>query len=276
MSISSELEPFCILALRQKGRACEALIQQVLSNKKIFVFGELLSLPSVAALRDSEYVKSFKCLELFAYGTYMDYVANPGDFIELTDAMRMKLRQLTIVSLAEHNKIIPYSDLQRHLEIEELRELEDLIIETINAGLVTGKLDQKKGNRHNLDHHLNKCSFSPIPIPPLNASNILAHCNTTLNNCFPNEQTNKQTIVAATHHTHTHNTHTHTTHTRPLPRQEHDGARRAPGQGRRDDLYADGLEERLLRDSGVCGEKLEVRTHTHTHIHTYKFTFTYS
>jgi len=45
-----ELEQFCILAKSQKGRACAALIQQVLGSRKIFVFGELLYVPTVQAV----------------------------------------------------------------------------------------------------------------------------------------------------------------------------------------------------------------------------------
>jgi hypothetical protein len=46
----SELEQFCILAKTLKGRACAALIEKVLNHRKIFVFGELLSEPSVQAV----------------------------------------------------------------------------------------------------------------------------------------------------------------------------------------------------------------------------------
>ena len=38
---------------------------------------------------------------------------------------------------------IPYSTLQEELEIRDLRELEDLIIEAIYAGIIQAKLDQK-------------------------------------------------------------------------------------------------------------------------------------
>ena len=48
--MSTELEQFCILAKNQKGRACAALIQQVISNRKIFVFSELLQVQSVVAV----------------------------------------------------------------------------------------------------------------------------------------------------------------------------------------------------------------------------------
>lgn len=42
---------FLVLAKGAKGAACVALIQQVLSNKKLFVFGELLAMPNVQAVR---------------------------------------------------------------------------------------------------------------------------------------------------------------------------------------------------------------------------------
>lgn len=69
----SDLDQFCILAKSQKSRACAALIQQVLSHRKIYVFGELLKLPSVQSLKDTEFRTSYNSLELFAYGTYRDY-----------------------------------------------------------------------------------------------------------------------------------------------------------------------------------------------------------
>lgn len=45
------LVQFLVLAKGAKGAACVALIQQVLSNKKLFVFGELLAMPNVQAVR---------------------------------------------------------------------------------------------------------------------------------------------------------------------------------------------------------------------------------
>lgn len=44
------LVQFLVLAKGAKGAACVALIQQVLSNKKLFVFGELLAMPNVQAV----------------------------------------------------------------------------------------------------------------------------------------------------------------------------------------------------------------------------------
>jgi hypothetical protein len=62
----------------------------------IFVFGQLC---------DTEFAKSLKTLELFAFGTWQEYVTNSNNFLELNEAQKAKLKQLTIVSLAEKNKV---------------------------------------------------------------------------------------------------------------------------------------------------------------------------
>jgi len=54
-----------------------------------------------------------------------------------------KLKHLTVVSLSEKDKRIPYTALQDELSIGDIRELEDLIIEAIYAEIIRGKLDQK-------------------------------------------------------------------------------------------------------------------------------------
>ena len=97
----------------------------------------------ISQLQGSEYDKTFQTLQLFAYGTYQEYMRGQASYIELTDAMRTKLRQLSIVSIAAESKIIPYATLRRELDMDNVRVLEDLIIETIYAGLLSGKLDQR-------------------------------------------------------------------------------------------------------------------------------------
>jgi COP9 signalosome complex subunit 7 len=54
----------------------------------------------------------------------------------------MKLRHLSIVSLANKSRIIPYKTLCEQLDIKNTRELEDLIIEAFYADIIKGKLDQ--------------------------------------------------------------------------------------------------------------------------------------
>lgn len=48
--------------------------------------------------------------------------------------MQKKLQHLTIVSLAIKSKSIPYAILLNELEIDNVRHLEDIIIEAIYAG----------------------------------------------------------------------------------------------------------------------------------------------
>lgn len=78
--------------------------------------------------------KYLHTLNLFAYGTFKEYLQNRNELIELTAIMTKKLQHLTVISLAIEKKRIPYSELQDHLHISNVRDLEDLIIEGIYAG----------------------------------------------------------------------------------------------------------------------------------------------
>lgn len=144
-SSSPAYEQFCLLAKSQRGRAAVALIQQVLSKEKIYVFGELISMENIQALRDGEFAPYLRLLELFAYGTYSQYTADPSQYPELNKKMVFKLRQLSIVTLAHRSKKVSYEALQAELGLSNVRELEDLVIDTTYAGLLDGRLDQAKG-----------------------------------------------------------------------------------------------------------------------------------
>ncbi|XP_007900585.1 COP9 signalosome complex subunit 7a isoform X2 [Callorhinchus milii] len=140
---SNPLEQFILLSKAAKGPALTALIIQVLEAPGVYVFGELLETPNVQELANGSYAAYFQLLNLFAYGTYPDYLANKGSLPELTLAQRNKLKHLTIVSLAARMKCIPYSILLKDLDMKNLRELEDLIIEAIYTDIIQGKLDQR-------------------------------------------------------------------------------------------------------------------------------------
>ena len=71
-------------------------------------------------------------------------MAQATELPPLTEAMTRKLRLLTIASMATEARLLGYSDLQKTLDIGSVRELEDLIIEGSNRGVVQGKLDQKE------------------------------------------------------------------------------------------------------------------------------------
>ncbi|CAG9858358.1 unnamed protein product [Phyllotreta striolata] len=136
------LEQFVLLAKTTKGAACTELIRQVLDAPGVYVFGELLDMPNILELATTNR-KYFNTLELFAFGTFKDYLANRNELLELTCAQKKKLQHLTIVTLATKSKCIPYSTLLVELDIKNVRDLEDLIIEAIYADIIHGKLDQK-------------------------------------------------------------------------------------------------------------------------------------
>uniref|UniRef100_A0A6M2DS68 Putative cop9 signalosome complex subunit 7a n=1 Tax=Xenopsylla cheopis TaxID=163159 RepID=A0A6M2DS68_XENCH len=143
VAANNPLEQFVLLAKTAKGAACLELIKQVLEAPGVHVFGELLDMPNIKELENGPHEKCFKTLNLFAYGTYKQYLANKSEFLDLTAIMCKKLQHLTIVSLAIKNKCISYNLLLEELHIANVRDLEDLIIEAIYADIIHGKLDQK-------------------------------------------------------------------------------------------------------------------------------------
>lgn len=126
----------------QESSALVELIQQALTNPHVNVFGELLDLPVIQQLQHGPEESWLRLLRVFAYGKYSDY--DESKHPPLTDAMRRKLQYLTIVSLAAQNRKLPYELLLKELRLDNLRMLEDLIIEAIYANLIKGKLDQRQ------------------------------------------------------------------------------------------------------------------------------------
>lgn len=68
-------EQFLLLAKSAKGAALATLIHQVLEAPGVYVFGELLDMPNVRELAESDFASTFRLLTVFAYGTYADYLA---------------------------------------------------------------------------------------------------------------------------------------------------------------------------------------------------------
>jgi COP9 signalosome complex subunit 7 len=87
-------------------------------------------------LESGEFKPIWELLNIFAYGTYKDYSNRKGLLClpELNATQTKKLKYLTIVTLSESEKCIPYKTLLEELSIADIRELEDLIIEAIYAG----------------------------------------------------------------------------------------------------------------------------------------------
>mmetsp|Transcript_6684 Transcript_6684/g.12876 ORF Transcript_6684/g.12876 Transcript_6684/m.12876 type:complete len:264 (+) Transcript_6684:76-867(+) len=125
------------------GSDLQELIKQVLNINNVFSFGELLLVPTVQQLRESEHAIALSTLELFAYGSLRDYTSNPENFFALSDSQVYRLKLLTLVSLAYHHKQLSYTVLHKELDTTSSRELEDVVIEAVFHGLLSAKIDQK-------------------------------------------------------------------------------------------------------------------------------------
>nr|CDI54262.1 related to cop9 signalosome complex subunit 7a [Melanopsichium pennsylvanicum 4] len=161
-SSTSQLEPLLLLArsTKPRGAAAANLVHRAISAPGVYFFGQLFDVPGVAELAASsepELQTAYQLLFLFAYGTYKHYVSLKPSLInsDLSDHQLFKLRQLTLLSLAHQNKSLPYSTLHSSLALSSnnTRELEDLIIDTIYAGLISGKLNRLQ-SRFELDQML--------------------------------------------------------------------------------------------------------------------------
>jgi len=139
------LEQFVLLAKNARGAAAVELVKQALEAPGIYVFGELLDMASIQELEGSPTsAPYFHLLQLFAFGTYKDFLNSEANSLpELSGLMLRKLRMLSVVTLAESDKLIPYSKLQSELGLESVRDVEDLIIEGISCNIMNGKMDQK-------------------------------------------------------------------------------------------------------------------------------------
>jgi COP9 signalosome complex subunit 7 len=143
-----------------------SIIIKVIEAPLVYSFSELFELPVISKLQnDPNYSSYYRLLELFAYQTYQYYigikikvlqiecillynyyffsfVVNKNNYPQLSQVAITKLKQLTIVSLAKKCSKIPYKKLFEHLQIDNIRELEDLIIDSFYADIIKGKLDQ--------------------------------------------------------------------------------------------------------------------------------------
>lgn len=120
---ANPLEQFILLGKIAKGPACLELINQVLETPGIYVFGELLDMSNIKEVsfkvlriylikygrwfqvENSPNKKYWNTLNLFAYGTYSDYLQNKNNYLPLTPSQTKKLQHLTIVTLATKSKV---------------------------------------------------------------------------------------------------------------------------------------------------------------------------
>lgn len=140
---SEAIEYFVKQASNRKGAKLSEVITLATSHSSLFGFSEILSVSNVAELQGSEHSRFLDLLRLFAYGTWSDYKSNAGHLPPLLPDQVRKLKQLSVLTLAEIDKVLPYDKLMQELDVSNVRELEDFLInDCMYAGIVRGKLDQ--------------------------------------------------------------------------------------------------------------------------------------
>jgi len=143
--MSQTVQDYVKLAIGTSGTTLVALIKRALAERGIFVYGELISLDNVIALAkgNEDEKRQYEQLQLFAYGDYPDYKqGGESKYGKLNPAQIKKLKMLTIASYGAKSSVLHYDRLSQALDINNVRELEDLILDTIYEGLLFAKLDQ--------------------------------------------------------------------------------------------------------------------------------------
>ncbi|XP_072960834.1 COP9 signalosome complex subunit 7-like isoform X2 [Typha angustifolia] len=139
------IDHFSNRAASLDGPQLADLVLEATSHPSLFAFSEILSLPNIAKLEGTQYSAPLHLLRLFAYGAWSDYKSNAGYLPELSPDQIRKLKQLSVLSLAESNKVLPYDQLMQEIDVSNVRELEDFLInECMYSGIVRGKLNQSR------------------------------------------------------------------------------------------------------------------------------------
>ncbi|KAK9065440.1 hypothetical protein SSX86_014839 [Deinandra increscens subsp. villosa] len=121
------------------------VIVEATSHPSLFAFTEILSVPNILQLQGTEDSRYLDLLQMFAHGTWSEYNSKASKLPQLMPDQVLKLKQLTILTLAEANKVLPYDLLMHELDVVNVRELEDFLInECMYVGIVRGKLDQQR------------------------------------------------------------------------------------------------------------------------------------
>lgn len=135
-------QPFLALTKSANSpKAAADLITHATKAPGTYIFTELLASPSIQALAGSpEYQPYLTQLQLFSNGLYSTYASTPN-LPALDDHQALKLRQLSLLTLSRERRELTYPALQQHLGLASPREVEDLVISAVYAGLLDAKLN---------------------------------------------------------------------------------------------------------------------------------------
>jgi hypothetical protein len=136
------------------------LILKALSDPHIFFgFDEIKREVSISNSTDTTVLNN--TLDLFSYGTYLEYSSTPSNYVNLTDSQVSKLKLLSVVTLVrcacdEHKQSVPYAEIAAALghnssstttnaddDSSLLRAVEEVVVAGIYSGMLHGKLCQR-------------------------------------------------------------------------------------------------------------------------------------
>ncbi|CAA0813558.1 COP9 signalosome complex subunit 7 [Striga hermonthica] len=140
---AEHVEFFVKQASGVNGAALSNVVVEATKHPSLFAFSELLAVPSVLELEGTENSVFLDLLRMFAHGTWSEYKTIEKRLPQLVPEQVLKLKQLTVLTLADTNKVLPYDMLMRELDVSNVRELEDFLInDCMYVGIIRGKLDQ--------------------------------------------------------------------------------------------------------------------------------------
>ena len=169
------------------------VVMKALSDPKVFCgFDQIKDtlLPGGGLQQGSEGEPILRTLDLFSYGTYHDYhKATAGTYLTLSDAQVLKLRQLTLLTLVQkacsnsNNMgqkgcvVVPYQIVASELgfvtaaavtdaalDKAVLRQVEDIALSCMYAGIVAGQLCQKTSALFVHSRHGPPCRHRDVPL----------------------------------------------------------------------------------------------------------------
>jgi hypothetical protein len=126
-----------LLLKAKAGVSPATVIMDALRLRGAYTFTDLFDSPAIAEFARSSGSKEAHLLSLFCAGTLRDYRAQPQIYgTELEAPLLEKLKLLTLTSLAEQFRELPYSQLQGALELHSDSEVERVVLQAVYSGLV--------------------------------------------------------------------------------------------------------------------------------------------
>lgn len=178
-------------------RAAADLVTRATSTPGTYVFAELLETPQIQALSQSpDHAGYLTQLQIFSYGTYADYIST-ADLPPLNEQQTLKLRQLSLLTLAKNPQSLSYASLQHALGLRDARAVEDLVISAIYADLIQAQLDPR--NQAVLVSSVSPLrDLAPGSIPSMlaNLQEWSSRCTSTLADLEAQIQAIKETAAA--------------------------------------------------------------------------------